>query len=115
MTAAEDRREELEAMIWRSLRKARTPLSEAWQQAHVAAVLTAADAYAAAMRPRVPRKPGEPGKPPATHYAAGSGHPACRPDSLFSARNWASTTTPNAVTCGHCRKTAAWREAGEAP
>lgn len=115
MTRAEDRREELEAAVWRSLGKARAPLSPAWQQAHVASVMEAADAYAKASRRLGPRKPElavrEP-KPAALHYAPPAmGYPACRPDNPFSARNWAVTGRPERVTCGHCLKALARQEA----
>lgn len=115
MTRAEDQREELEAAVWRSLGKARAPLSPAWQQAHVAAVMEAADAYARASRRLGPRKPElaarEP-KPRAVHYApAGSVRKACRPGDPLSSMNWAVTDILGAVTCGLCRKTPAWLEA----
>lgn len=104
MTAAEDRHEELEALLWRNGVPA--PL--------VAEILAAAGAYAKAAA-RAPKKPAEPRKPPAVHYAlAGRGHPACRPFDLLSARNWAVSGDLKAVTCGHCRKIFARQEKGEA-
>jgi hypothetical protein len=115
MTAAEDRREELEAVIWRSLGKSRADLSMAWQQAHVAAVLAAADVYAKAIRPHAPRKPAAPKPPLAVHYGltrkGGIVRPACRPADQLSGSGWVLTATTEAVTCGHSRKTDAWRDA----
>jgi hypothetical protein len=107
MTAAGDRREELEAAIWRSLARAPVPLPAAWKQAHVAAVLAAADAYAKARR--APRTPAEVRYVPAVHYATGPrGHPACRPGDWVAPTGWAVAADAQAVTCGHCRKTDAW-------
>ena len=101
MTAAGDRREELEALLWRENTPA--PL--------VAKILAGADAYAKAFRQAAPKKPPVPtaGGPAAVHYApAGSGHAACRPGDPLSARGWAVSADMQAVTCGHCRKTLAW-------
>ena len=104
MTAASDRREELEAVCWRNNLPA--PL--------VAEILAAAGAYAKAAS-RAPKKPAEPRKPPAVHYAlAGRGRPACRPYDQFSAMNWAVSGDLEAVTCGHCVRIFARPEAGEA-
>ena len=101
MTAAEDRREELEAACWRNNLPA--PL--------VAEILTAADAYAIAFR-RQPRKKPRPAKPRSVHYAlAGGGRPACRPYDSFSARNWPVSGDLEAVTCGHCVRISARLEA----
>ena len=102
--AAEDRREELEGLLWR----------EGIPAPVVAEILASADAYAKAFRPRGPGKPPVPtaGGPSAVHYApAGSGHAACRPGDPLSARNWAVTGDAQDVNCGHCRKTPAWQEA----
>jgi hypothetical protein len=102
--AAGERREDLEALLWRE--KVPAPLVEL--------ILGAADAYAKAFRPRAPRKPPAPtaGGPSAVHYApAGSGHAACQPGGPLSSRNWAVTGDAQAVDCGHCRKTPAWQEA----
>ena len=100
MTAAEDRREELEALLWRE--RIPAPL--------VAKILVCADAYAKSSRPREP-KPPAPKKPaghrkgPAVHYALeGRGHPACRPFDLLSVTNWAVSGDMRDVTCGHCRR-----------
>jgi hypothetical protein len=112
--AASDRREDLEAAIWRSLAKARAELPAAWKQAHVADILAAADAYARAFRPAAPKKPPAPtaGGPAAVHYApGGSGHAACRPGDPLSARGWAVSGDVQSVTCGHCRKTPAFEAA----
>jgi hypothetical protein len=107
--AAGDRREELEALLWRE--KVPAPL--------VAKILAGADAYAKAFRPAAPEKPPVPRKPPlptaggpaAVHYTAGRGRAACRPGDPLSARGWAVSADAQAVTCGHCRKTPAWQEA----
>jgi hypothetical protein len=113
MTAADDRREELEALLWK---RAAPAFGRQEAQALVADIMTAADAYAQAARPRVPRKPPGPPAPPAVHYAhPRGGYPACRPGDPLSARNWKTAGDRQAVTCGHCRKTPAWRKAGEAP
>lgn len=105
MTAAEDRREDLEALLW----KHRVP------PLLVAKILVAADAYAKASRPRGPKKPPEPKKPPAVHYAAaGSEYTACLPSERWSSTRLVSTVDPQDVTCQRCRKTPAWREAGGA-
>jgi hypothetical protein len=110
VTAAGDRREELEALLWRE--KIPAPL--------VAEVLASADAYAKAFRPAAPEKPPVPRKPPvptaggpaAVHYAAGArGLPACRPGDWVAVQGWAVTVAVEFVTCGHCRKTPAWQEA----
>lgn len=94
MTAAGDRREELEAVCWRNNLPA--PL--------VAEILTAADAYAKAFRPRDPRPPA-PRKPPAVHYMlTGRPNPGCRPFDPPLGKRWLVTTDLDAVTCGHCRK-----------
>jgi hypothetical protein len=113
MTAAEDRRAELEAVI-------RRQLTSITKRPHTAnectdAILKAADAYAKAYRkPPAPRDPREV-KPPAVHYAPIDGlRTACRPYDHFSATRWAVTANPQAVTCGHCRKTDAWQAAGRA-
>ena len=79
MTAAGDRREDLEALLWQE--KIPAPLVEL--------ILAAADAYAKAFRPRGPRKPPVPtaGGPAAVHYApAGSGHAACQPGREWTVR-----------------------------
>lgn len=103
MTVADDRREELEALLWQNAIPA--PV--------VAEILAAADGYARASRP--PRVPAEPGKPPAVHYALeGRGRPACRPHDLLAGLNWAVSGDPQTVTCGHCRKIAGAQEAGAA-
>lgn len=93
MSAAADRKEELEALLWRNGVPA--PL--------VAEILKAAVAYAKAAR-RAPGKAAEP-KPPAVHHAvAGRGNPACRPFDWHAAANWAVSGDLKAVTCGHCRR-----------
>lgn len=104
MTAAEDRREELEALLWRESVPA--PL--------VARILAAADVYAKAAARRASRNPAQPGPPkklPSVHYDARTGRPTCRPGSAVSAWNWHVTADPQAVTCGLCRRMPAWREA----
>lgn len=112
MTAAEERQEELEAVI-------RRQLTNITKRPHTAnectdAILKAADAYAKASRPRPPRELAEP-KLPAVHYAVpDGGNPACRPYDFRSARHWKVTRDLKAVTCGHCRKTPAWLEAAKA-
>jgi hypothetical protein len=110
LTAAEDRREDLEAVI-------RRQLTNITKRPHTAnectdAILKAADAYAKA--PRAPEKPPEPKKPPAVHYAPLNGYAACRPYYTRSTQSWAVSADPQVVTCGTCRKTPAWREAAEA-
>ena len=90
MTAASDRREELEALCWRNSVPA--PL--------VAEILAAADAYAKSYRDP---KPPALRKPPAVHWIQpGTPHPACRPFDVASAGRWLVTTDLDAVTCGHC-------------
>jgi hypothetical protein len=92
MTAADDRKEELEAVLWRNSLPA--PL--------VAEILTAADAYAKSYRD--PRPPA-PRKPPAVHWEQpGTPHPACRPFDVAAAGRWLVAADLDAVTCGHCRK-----------
>jgi hypothetical protein len=103
MTRAQDRREELEALLWQE--KIPEPL--------IARILAAADAYAEAMRPRKPKQPAEPKKPPAVHYRADN-RAACQPGDPLSSRTWVLTTDPEAVTCGHCRKTLG-RGSGDPP
>jgi hypothetical protein len=103
VSAAGDRREELEALLWKHAIPA--PL--------VAEILAAADAYAKALRrqPR-PKSPAATGKRHAVHYAlAGGGRPACRPYDSFSARNWPVSGDLPAVTCGHCARIFARMEA----
>jgi hypothetical protein len=113
MTAAEDRREDLEALLWKRVAPA---FGRSEAQALVAEILAAADAYAMAGRPRPPKKPAGAPEPRAVHYApASSGYPACRPADPLSARNWAVTADRQAVTCGHCRKVLAREPAGELP
>ena len=102
MTSARDRREELEAVCWRNS----IPASV------VAEILAAADAYARASRPRDPEKPAEPRKPPAIHWGRpGAPHPACRPFDGHAANNWLVAADLEAVTCGHCLRIFARREA----
>ena len=112
MTAAEDRREELEAFLWQHV----APAFQDRRQgaAIVAAVLDRADAIVKTVRPpRAPRNPADPPKPkqpPAVHFPASRGRTQCRHGD-FSPSNWQVTTDPQAVTCGHCRKTDAWHAA----
>jgi len=101
MTVADDLREELESLLHQQGIRPRA----------VVEILDAADAYARAYRHRRPPKPPSPPKPPAVHWRVPSGRPACRLDGLLPARGWAVSADPAAVTCGHCRKTAAWLEA----
>jgi hypothetical protein len=116
MTAAEDRREELEAFLWQHVAPAYQDRRQG--AAIVKAVLDRADACVKAVRPpRAPRNPADPPKPkqpPAAHYAGRRpGISACRPGD-WSSSGWEITTDPQAVTCGHSRKTPAWLKAGEA-
>ena len=102
MTAAEDRREELEAEIRRRVRGI--------PPAVLGAIMASADAYAkAAVRAAREPRPSVP-QPPAVHLAAAGARSACRPHDLPS-HNWATTQDPADVTCGHCRKTPAWSDA----
>jgi hypothetical protein len=97
MSAAGDRREALEALLWRN--RIAAPL--------VAEILAAADRYARASAPRPagPRKPPKHRKGPALHYApADQAQPACRPFDRISSLSWAVTSDPQEVTCGHCLK-----------
>jgi hypothetical protein len=108
MSAAEDRREELEADLWHA--KVAPEL--------VAGILAKADAYAKAYRPSAPKKPAEPKPPPAVHYGltkrGGVVRPACRPGRQSGGGGWQMTATADSVTCGHCRKTDAWQAASRA-
>lgn len=111
MTRAEDRREELEAFLWQHVAPAFADRRQG--AAVVKAVLDRADACVNAVRPpRAPGKPRGPKKPPAVHYAMVSGLAACKAGD-FDTRRWARTQDPQAVTCESCRKTPAWREAGD--
>ena len=93
MTAAENRREELEAVLHR----------EKIPAVLQAKILAAADAYAKAFR-RDP-KPPAPAKPRAVHFMyTGRPRPACRPFDLMAFNNWPVTADLEAVTCGHCRR-----------
>jgi len=107
MTAARDRREELEALLW----------AEGLPAPLVALVLAGADAIVKASRPpaRKPGKPARPKKPSAVHYDAGTGHPACRAHDFFTAVNWLLTAELLDVSCQRCTKALARQEAGEAP
>ncbi len=111
MTAAEDRREELEAFLWQHVAPAFA--DRRLGAALVAKVMDLSDACVKAVRPpRAPKSPAGPEKPPAVHYAiAPRGNPACRPGDWLPPANWAVTADAQAVTCGHCRKTPAWQEA----
>ena len=108
MTAAGDKREEVEAILWR-LGLPRESVSE---------VMAAALAWvkAAVNDSRDPKAPGAPAVP-ATHYEAGAPPgPACLQPYDRGRVRWATTGTPGDVTCGHCRKRPAWLEAsGGAP
>lgn len=109
MSAVSDRREELEAFLWQHVAPAFADRRQG--AALVARVMDLSGACVKAVRPPRAPDPAGPRKPPAVHYApAGSGYPACRPDDRLSAGSWAVAAEPEAVTCGHCRKTAAWRE-----
>lgn len=118
MTAAEDRRDELEALLLRFATLV-FPADTARQGAFADEVLKAADAYADAKR-RPPRKPGTPSaKSPAVHYAltysGGIVRPACRPHRHSGpVGDRKLTATVKSVTCGHCRKTPAWQQAASA-
>lgn len=103
---AEERREELEALLWQH--KAPPAL--------VAKILAAADAYAKASRPPVPKKLAKPKKPPAVHYRLPkNGRPSCRAHAFMSTvTGWAVTPDTAAVTCEHCRKSSPWQQAAEA-
>lgn len=106
MTAASDRREELEAFLWR----------EGVPASLVPLVLIAADAYAKAGRPRARKKPAAPGSRRAVHYAPeGAKHPACQAHDFPASRNWALTADRLDVTCQRCPKSLRWQEAGESP
>lgn len=113
MSAASDRREELEAFLWQHVAPAFTGRRQG--AALVAKVMDLSDACVKAVHPpRVPKPAGppDPKKPPAVHYATtGSGRPACRPGDWLSVQGRAVDADPQAVTCGHCRKNPAWQEA----
>lgn len=107
----EERREELEARLW----KAKVPPEL------LAGILASADAYAEAVRPGDPGKPPEPPalKGPAVHYGltkhGGVVRPACRPgDTLEVVGRWPMTATADDVNCKGCRKTDAWQAASRA-
>jgi hypothetical protein len=107
VTAAGDRRDELEAELWRL---------PGFTAVGVDRVLARADAYAKAEA----RASGEPRpapagrKPPAAHFAGAAGRPACQPHETGSS-GWQVTGDPQAVTCEHCRKRPEWREAVAPP
>jgi hypothetical protein len=104
VTAAEDRREDLEAILWR-LGHAPEIVTE---------VMRAARAYArAAVRDsREPKAPAAE-KVPVVHLASVRGRSACRPHDP-PAFGWKTAGAAGDVTCQHCRKTPAWRDAAGA-
>lgn len=102
--SAADARARAEAALWR-LVPGITPEA-------VDAVMAAFDAYARATPKALPpKKPPLPQRPPAVHYAADSGRPACIPFDRVAATGRALTRDPAKVTCGHCRKRQAWSDA----
>jgi copper chaperone CopZ len=117
VTAAEDRRDEVEAALWK------VPGITA---ADVDRVLAAVEAYATVRARRAAQSTAAEGrtgpgpkaesKPPAVHYAPAGDRAACIPYDLSGLAAFGRTlaTDPASVTCGHCRKTAAWREASAA-
>lgn len=123
MSAAEDRREELEALIRQRVGGAYryglvsagiqggAPLGYPQENRDTDAILAAAEACAEAGRRRAPHEP-RPPKPPAVHYdPAGSGRPACVPGDTAHGRDWPLSPVRRLVTCGNCRRGRAWREA----
>jgi len=106
VSAARDRLDELEALLWAE--KIPAPL--------VMEILAAVVAYAKAARPAARKKQAPPPpKPSAVHYDAGTGHPACRAYDFYTSRNWALTAELLDVSCQRCTKALARQEAGEGP
>lgn len=104
MTSAADREEEFEAFLWRRVAPAFGDRAEG--AAVVAEAMASAGAWAKASRRVGPGAPAAPKKPPAVHYAGTRpGTAACRPGDRADLNGWALTGDPEAVTCGHCRKT----------
>lgn len=114
MTAAEDRREELEALLWRKVKDpglvkeilaASDAVATARDQEFYA--LGRASARREAKRERAAKSPPAEPKPPAVHYAIpgdARGRTACRPSDWVGNGGWLATSDAGAVTCGHCRK-----------